>query len=220
MNLLLAEELIVLSIDKQTGGPVFYDAWNRIKAGIPAAILMELALMKRIFCRHGMVLPLRLQRTGDEYLDRVLLLIARAQSPKSINFWISQIPEEISNIEERAITRLVDRGILGREMRPHKFGIRMHYPLQDPKLVDDILERIRNFALQGEIKDYHTYTLLYLIESCEMGRILETQLANYKEERIFALIEEETRTTKQYFKEMLSSLNDIISRGTVPTINV
>ena len=211
--LLLAEELILVSIHPEQGGEVFFNAWKHVKAGIAGALLMDLALVKRIFCRQGKIIVLTPKRTGNEILDRILGNMLRSPSQKSIDFWVSEIQEDLGNIMERLLEGLQNRGVIQKEAHKYKFGIKMHYPIQQPVFQTEILERMRSFRVENgqEINDYRTYTLLYLLP-CELCHVLQNYTRNYNRAQVFALIDQETRSTKQYVKEMLCTINSFIAR--------
>ncbi|MHA1520104.1 MAG: GOLPH3/VPS74 family protein [Promethearchaeota archaeon] len=218
--LLLAEELILVSIHPENGGEIFYHAWNHVKAGIAGALLMDLALIKRIFCRHGKIILLSPKRTGNEILDRILGNIQRSPSQKSIEFWVSEIRDDLGKIMELLLENLIKRGAIQQEARKYKFGIKMHYPILKPDLRTEILERMRSFRVEDGnlIDDYRTYTLLYMMQSCGLCHVLQNFTRNYNRTQVFDLIKQETRTTKQYVKEMLCSINTYITKR--PTITI
>ncbi len=219
--LLLAEELILVSIHPEHGGEVFYNAWKRAKSGIAGAFLMDLALIKRIFCRHGKIILLSPKRTGNAILDRILGNIQRSSSQKSIDFWVSEIQDEIGWFMGKLLENFENRGIIRKETRKHKFGIKMHYPIQKPALRTDIMERMRLFYVDnGTIEDYRTYTLLYLLQSCDLCHVLRDYTRNYNRAQVFALIDQETRSNKQYVKEMLCCINSFITKRPIISISV
>ena len=219
--LILAEELILVSIHPETGGEVFYHAWKQVKSGIAGALLMELALKKRIFSRHGKIILLSPKRTGNEILDRILGNIQRSSSHKSIDFWVSEIQDNMGYVMEKLLENFEKRGIIRKEARKHKFGIKMHYPIQKPALRTEIMERMRIFyADNGTIEDYRTYTLLYLLQSCDLCHVLRDYTRNYNRAQVFALIDQETRSNKQYVKEMLCCINSFISKRPIISIAV
>jgi golgi phosphoprotein 3 len=220
--MLLAKELLLLTINEQDGGEIFYHAWKKANAGVAGALLMDLALEKRIFCRHGKVIVLLKKRTGNEILDRILGNIIRSDSPKSIEFWVDEIQDDLGNVSERIIDQLEEEGILERVALPHKFGIKMHYPLTNPQIRRQILERIRLFSAYSAntkfIEDYRTYTLIYLLRSCELCNIVREYLQNVKVRDLVELLNREGRTTKQYVKEMLCSIRAHIAQRPAITL--
>ncbi|MHA1673181.1 MAG: GOLPH3/VPS74 family protein [Promethearchaeota archaeon] len=219
---MLAEELILVSIHPETGGEVFYHAWKQVKTGIAGALLMELALEKRIFSRYGKVILLSPKRTGNEILDRILGNIQRSPSQKSIDFWVSEIQDNMGYVMEKLLENFEKQGIIRKEARKHKFGVKMHYPIQKRALRTEILERMRSFRVneRNEIGDYRTYTLLYLMQSCELCQILRNYTRNYNRAQVFDLIDQETRSNKQYVKEMLSCINSFITKRQIISIAV
>ncbi|MHA1777581.1 MAG: hypothetical protein DRO88_05135 [Promethearchaeia archaeon] len=223
--MLVAEELILMSLHPKYGTEVFFNAWKQVKSGIAGALLMDLALKKRIFCRKGRVILLSSKSTGDHILNEILRNIARSDNPKSIEFWVSEIQSNIQNLQDRLIERMIERKIIQREIYPGKFGMRVAYPMIKSRIYWDIIDRIRALTKAKEIQDFQTFTLIYIMQSCGLSRIFKTRKVlvprvEISPDWIFKLIEQEKRTTKQYVKELLGNIHAYISRDHVVSLAV
>ncbi|MCF2138431.1 MAG: GPP34 family phosphoprotein [Candidatus Lokiarchaeota archaeon] len=223
--MLVAEELILMSISPENGSEIFFNAWKNVKAGIAGALIMDLALLRRIFCRNGKIILLSTKSTGDHLLNEILANIQRSDSAKSIDFWVSEIHSNIRNLQDRLIERMVNQGIIEREIHPAKFGMKTYYPIVKKEIYRDILNRIQSLEYANEIQDFHTYTLVYILQSCGLNKLFRSHHMNLptvriSSSKIFSLIEQEKRTTKQYVKELLCNISTYISREHVISIAV
>lgn len=211
--MLLSEELVMVTISRENGGELFYHAWKHAQSGVAGALMMDLALQKRIFCRKGQVIVLSTKKTGDALLDRVMGNIMRSDTQKSIDFWVSEIHMDMGDLMERIIERLINKGYIGKEIRPSKFGYKECYPMtpEGMQAQTEIFNRIHTFQWNtSEIGDYATFSLMFLLHTCKMDKILNCTGELSPENRVSTLLQSETRSTKQYVKELLVSIDTII----------
>lgn len=223
--MLVAEELILMGLNPSNGKEVFFNAWKQVRSGIAAALLMDLALQKRIFCRKGKVILLSTKSTGDHILNEILHNISRSDNPKSIEFWVSELQSNIRNLQDRIIERMIEKEIITQEIRAGKFGMKMAYPIKNINIYWDIINRINDLTRTTEIHDFQTFTLIYIMQSCGLTRIFQKNnilipRVEISPDWIFRLIEQEKRTTKQYVKELLGNIHAYLSREHVMSMAV
>jgi Golgi phosphoprotein 3 (GPP34) len=146
-DLLLAEELLLLSLDDEKGSN---QARSSLGPGLGGALLIELTEMGALRVDGEGNLVAGGPRPEDPILGEVLDAVAAADRPRGAKHWVHQLPGQLKPLRQRLAERLVDRGILDEE-RKALLGMTVsrRYPEQDPAPEQALRERLLG-ALTGD----------------------------------------------------------------------
>ncbi len=168
----LAEELLVFLLDKQSGHltPVSDRTLHHALAG---AVLMDLALEGRIDTdieRLVMVDPTPL---GDGLLDPALARIAEDVGGHDTAHWIERLatPEIAGRVQDGAIARLIERGILERDSGGFLSLTRLvrrarRYPVSDGEWPREIDARIMGILFADDVPHPRDAMLIAIVHAC------------------------------------------------------
>lgn len=111
--LTFVEEILLLMLDDQDGRLVDLprSAMNGVIAG---AVLMDLAMHDRIDSDLQELRVVNKTPTGDPLLDGTLASLSGAEG-RSSSAWVEDVARDADDLRERALARLVSRGILRKE---------------------------------------------------------------------------------------------------------
>jgi hypothetical protein len=174
--LTVLEEFLLLALDDQAG-----DFWplprSVFDCGTACAVLMDLMKQGRVDCDLRNLFVVTALPVEDDILDPVLraLALEPVLATRSITDELRFLADEGEALRERALQRLVDRGILKREDRKilWVFGTRRYPILQDKELREAKL-RVLNVVMGDEIPDPHDIMLVALVEACGLFRHILT----------------------------------------------
>ncbi|MET9689002.1 GPP34 family phosphoprotein [Streptomyces sp. NPDC006514] len=169
MRITLAEEIMLLSLDDESGA-----ARQRQSAGwaVAGALLLELVLAERVSV-SGKYLELRsTESTGEELLDgRIRLMEAwlRSRGKRRASDWLTKDqPKAVG----AALERLSERGLVVAQV--HKvFGVfpQRRYPEADGTVERALRERLHAVVIGGAEPDERTAGLIALIHSAKLHRL-------------------------------------------------
>ena len=164
----IAEEVLLLSVDDETG--IFlYGPDVHIELALSGAILMDLALLNRIDTDPERLFVVDATLTGDEILDEVLARVAGSRRERTTEDWLSDLREEAGGIRGRLIDRLVRRGVLERvEDRVLGMFSTWRYPVVDGRADREIRRRIVNVLFNDEIPDPRDVMIVDLVVACDL----------------------------------------------------
>ncbi|MFJ3513335.1 GPP34 family phosphoprotein [Streptomyces sp. NPDC090131] len=169
MRITLAEEIMLLSLDDESG-----TARQRQSVGwaVAGAILLELVMAERVSV-SGKYLELRnTEPTGEQLLDgRIGLMEAwlRGRSKRRVTDWLTK---DQTKAVGAALERLGERGLVVAEV--HKvFGVfpQRRYPEADGTVERALRERLQGVVLDGAEPDGRTAGLIALIHSAKLHRL-------------------------------------------------
>jgi hypothetical protein len=167
VDITIAEELLLLSHDEETGRPNISEA--AVDVTLTAAVLAELTLAGRFRYVEGRLEVLDPTPTGDDELDKVLRDIA-ASKPRETRFWLDRLtnPTRRWNL----LKRLAERGVLSEE-HGKVLGLfrTTKYPERDPGVEREIRRRVRD-VLDGAAPDERVSVLVTLVGACGLGQKL------------------------------------------------
>jgi len=112
--LTLVEEIVLLSLDDETGAHLPLPPFA-LGLGMAGAVLADLSMAGRISTDGPQVKALNADPTGNPLLDPWLALIAKESQEHSVHYWLSIFANEKKEIESEALAHLIERGILKRE---------------------------------------------------------------------------------------------------------
>lgn len=172
LTLRLAEELILLLLDKESGAlaPV---PDRPMRCAIGAAVLMDLALEDRIDTDLERLFALDSTPVGDDLLDPCLALIAAAAETRDTAWWIDRLaePKHADAMRSRAVDRLVERGIVEREsggLLSLGRGVARsrRYPMVDGEAGREVELRVMTALLSDEVPLPRDIMLISLVHAC------------------------------------------------------
>jgi golgi phosphoprotein 3 len=160
------EEIVLLQLDDSQGKFVNLPlaAADVVLAG---AALMELALDNRVDADLTHVIVVDPKPTGDDILDDVLRKLAEAEPELTAAAILERISRDAEQYAERALKRLVAKGILREEDGRFLWVFRTRrYPVIDDQEQREVKARLRQVLLTDEIPDPRDVVLICLIDAC------------------------------------------------------
>ena len=146
MDLLLAERLLLISLDPRTGKTTSRPS-QALHLALAGALVMDLLLLGRARLENGRVVALG--PTGDLLLDQTLNRIVTDRRPRTLKHWIRALGDP----RRQLLGRLVERGVLVEQ--PHRvlgvFPSPRHLLVQ-PAALQETVGPLRA-ALTGETPD-------------------------------------------------------------------
>ncbi len=161
-----AEEILLLLLDDQDGTFVPVPEWS-MQCALAGAVLMDLALANRIDTDLNSLVLVDKQPTGDDLLDPTLERIAGDSGAHDARYWVELVAAEADDIRDRALARLVERGVLSREENRFLWVFQSRrYPLIDGKAEREVKLRLMGVLFSDEIPDPRDIVILSLVDSC------------------------------------------------------
>lgn len=163
-----AEEILLLALDDESGGFVPLPA-NALDFALTSAVLMELAQAGRIDTDLEQLVVVSDEPLGDPVLDPILAAIARSKETYNAQRWVSVLAQEATPIRERALDKLVERGILRREKHKLLWVLgKRRYPVVDSTEQREVKLRILGIVLSDEIPDPRDVVIIALADACRL----------------------------------------------------
>lgn len=211
--LTLPEELILLVLDDEDGTmlPVPQRTLDFALAG---AVLMDLALRNRVDSDPERIWISDSSPTGEPVLDNALAQVAEARGETlSAESWLQAIAQEPGKVQDEALARLVERGILRQEERRFLwvFDTR-RYPVVDDKEEREVKLRIMGVLFSEEIPDPRDVAMICLVDACNLfedllgRRELEKVRDRIAVVRKLDLIGQATQTTVREIERVVSAM--------------
>ncbi len=165
------EEILLLlhSEDRGDFAPGLTPDWlHTVLAG---AVLMDLALENRIDTDLERLILVDATPLEDDLLDPTLAEIARDTEVRDTSYWVAQTAKRGDEFYDKALARLVNRGILESESGGVFFLSRLvsrsrRYPVIDGRTVEEVQLRIMRMLFSDEIPDPHDVALICLADAC------------------------------------------------------
>ena len=183
-NLRFAEEIILLLLRDEDGRFIQIPTWSMDYA-IAGAVLMDLAMENRIDTDLENLILIDSSPVGDDILDPVLAEVT-AGGNNDTRYWVEQVSRKGAEIREKALDRLVERGILEKEDDRFLWVFRSRrYPTLDGDAEREVKLRILNVLFSDEIPDPRDQMIICLADACGIfPRILSRQEHARASERI------------------------------------
>ena len=177
--LLSAEEFLLFLLDERNGTllPMTERTEHLVLAG---AVLMDLELANRIDTDLDNLTLSNPAPLGDDMLDPVLADIVGAEETHDALYWVERTARRGHAIRERAIARLVSRGIL---LEPGDDGLlsltpevahARRYPSTNGVAQEDVKLRIMRVLFSDDIPDPADIVIISLVDACDVWRKLLT----------------------------------------------
>ena len=165
MKLRFVEEIILLLLEDEGGRFVRVPTWS-MNYALAGAVLMDLALEDRIDTDLESLVLIDSAPTGDGLLDPTLAEIA-ASEPHDTRHWVEHIAQSADAIQEQALARLVDHGILERHDERFLWVFRSRrYPAVDGTAEREVKLRIMDVLFSDEIPDPRDVVIICLADAC------------------------------------------------------
>ncbi len=185
--LTLAEEIVLLMLDDE-GGKFLYVPEHSLRAALAGAVLMELAFRGKIDADPDSLFILDTMSTEDGMLDSILKQIAAEAERHDCSYWIQYLGREAYRIQQVALQRLCDAGILRAEDKSFLWVFKSRrYPVRDDLAEKEVKQRIMALLFSDEIPDPRDIAIVGLAESC---RLFERMFSRSEYERVRGRIEE------------------------------
>ena len=175
----LAEEIVLLIIDQQSGEVRHSLTDHARNFVIGGAVLMDLSLENRIDTDLDQLFLVDSTPLNDDLLDPALAEIAAETETRDTRYWLARIAGQGEQIREKATARLIEHGILSPEENGRVFMSLVvsrvrRYPVIEGKTLEDIESRIMRTIFGDEIPDPRDTLIIALADAC---RVFESILS-------------------------------------------
>ena len=172
----IAEELILLMLDEQSGYLEMVPGWD-FSCVMAGAVLADLALERRVETDLERLYLVDSTPTGDGLLDPTLKDIAASEEKSDAQFWIERNTRHADEIVAATLDRLVARNILthqtggfwGLSRDVSRSGT---YPTQANETRGESKARVLSVILNDEIPDPRDAILVALMHTCGGFKLL------------------------------------------------
>lgn len=167
-----AEEVMLLLLNDEDGRFVRVPDWS-LSYALSGGVLMDLALEDRIDTDLEKLVLVSDTPVGDDLLDPTLADIVQAEDKRDARFWVERTAAWSDEIRERALARLVARGIL--ETRDDRFlwvFRARRYPVVDGKAEREVKLRIMEVLFSNELPSPRDVVIICLADACGLLRRL------------------------------------------------
>ena len=162
-SIALAEELLLLAYDDQTGKAT--GSRIGLDLGMAAAVLVDLALAGRIAYVDGYLKVIDSSPIGDPIADLVLAKAAEDE-PHTPAQWLQRLRHRLRT---RVLEDLVSRGVVRDVDETQMEFIHVHrYPTTDPAYEAEIRGRLAGALTSEGFCDERTAALATLLSACRM----------------------------------------------------
>ena len=175
-----AEEILLLLHDEDRGDFAPGLAQHSLNIALAGAVLMDLALENRIDTDLARLFLADATPLEDDLLDPTLADIARDTDTRDTNYWLAQTTKRGDEIRDKALTRLVNRGILEAESEDIFLLSRLvsrsrRYPTIDGKTLEEVRLRIMRVLFSDEIPDPRDIVIICLADACGVFKNILSQ---------------------------------------------
>lgn len=137
---------------------------------LAGAVLMDLALENRIDTDPEHLILVDATPLADDLLDPILADIAQDTGARDLGYWVAQTAKQGDEIRDKALARLVNRGILEAESEGIFSLSRLvsrsrRYPAIDGQRVEEVRLRIMRVLFTDEIPDPRDIVIICLADA-------------------------------------------------------
>lgn len=185
MILNCTEELILLSIDDQTNS--FYRITNiNFNVALIGALLMDLALRKRIDVDLEGIYVLSTEPTGDKFLDAILENLIETEAGNQPAVLVGQLYNSMGHLKDKLLQDLEEKGIIKvSQCKVLWLFKKRRYPIIDQKEEEEVLSRIRKTVLTDVDPEPRDLALIALLNICNlMDKIFTNDELEQRSERL------------------------------------
>lgn len=215
MVLTFAEELLLLVHDEKRGS--FHDMQDMLfDAALGGAVLMDLAIRNRIDTDLEKLVVLDRTPTGEKLLDHGLAALGRDPTIATTADALDLLRKEGAAIQEMALERLVERGILRRDAQRILWVFETRrYPLIDGKDLREVKLRISELIFSDAIPDPSDVVIISLANACGLlGRVFSEDEVRRSRARIEQLAKFDLigQATDAMLMELSTALTTVLMR--------
>ncbi|MEA2151595.1 MAG: hypothetical protein QOD69_3425 [Solirubrobacteraceae bacterium] len=165
--LTLAEELMLLALDDETGKG---SARSGLDQGLAGAVLCELVLAGRIAIIDDRVVLRADGIIGEPVEDAVLAQVAAREKPRKPADWVGRLA---GGVRRDVLARLQERGLIRAE-RHRVLGLlpSTRYPEADGSAEREVRERLDAVLAGGARPDERTAALIAIAQAARVGAAL------------------------------------------------
>ena len=185
MLLNCAEELILLAIDDQTNS--FYRITSiNFNVALIGALLMDLALRKRIDVNLEGIYVLSTEPTGDKFLDAILENLIETEAGNQPAVLVGQLYNSMGHLKDKLLQDLEEKGIIKvSQCKVLWLFKKRRYPVIDQKEEEEVLSRIRKTVLTDVDPEPRDLALIALLNICNlMDKIFTNDELEQRSERL------------------------------------
>ncbi len=169
IKLSIAEEFLLLALDDEKG-VVQNQPFMGLEFGLSGAVLMELALLKRIKAEQKQLIVINDASTGNQIFDDALAMISQQQDDEDAKYWVWKLGIHIQEIKDYFIGHLIELGILEQKEKNILWIYRWKcYPMLDDQAEREVKERIRETILNDIPPLPRDVVLISLMRSCNLA---------------------------------------------------
>lgn len=173
MTLTIAEEILLLVLDEETGKVQATMPVHSLRNAVSGALLMELALHDRVDTDLHQLVVIDPAPLGEPMLDLALSRIVEDGENRPTGHWVRVFGDDYESVQPQLIGRLVERGIL--EWREDRllwvFGTR-RYPVVDGRPLRDVKRRMMDVLLSDVIPAPRDVVIICLADACALWSTL------------------------------------------------
>ena len=175
-----AEEILLLLHDEDRGDFAPGLAPHSLNIALAGAVLMDLALENRIDTDLDHLFLVDATPLEDDLLDPTLADIARDTDTRDANYWLAQTAKRGDEIRDKALARLINRGILESQSEDIFLLSRLvsrsrRYPTIDGQTVEEVQLRIMRVLFTDEIPDPRDIVIICLADACGVFKNILSQ---------------------------------------------
>ncbi len=206
------EEILLLLL-RDDDGKFTSIPQSSMDRAIAGSVLMELAMENRIDTDLEHLILVDATPVGDSLLDPTLAMIVEGEGQQhDARHWVEQISRQAPDIREKALDRLVDRGILEQEDDRFLWVFRSRrYPMIDGHAEREVKLRIMGVLFSNEIPSPRDVVIICLAHACGIfgellsKRELEQATARIEQVRKLDLIGQAMTQSIQDFEMWLAN---------------
>ena len=175
-----AEEILLLLHNEDRGDFAPGLAPHSLNIVLAGAVLMDLALENRIDTDLEHLFLVDATPLEDDLLDPTLADIAQDTDTRDASYWVAQTAKRGDEIRDKALARLVNRGILESEsedilLLSSRVSRSRRYPTIDGQTVEDVRLRIMRVLFTDEIPDPRDIVIICLADACDVFKNILSQ---------------------------------------------
>ena len=162
------EELLLLALDDEKGKIIFSSS-SALPYGLRGALLLELALAKKIDVVNKKLVVIDNSPTEDSLLNNALEILTNHHKEKKVKYWVSKLKSKMKKVRQDLLSGLMDKGII--EKRDEKILWLIptkRYPTKNPIPENNVRTRIIDIVLHNKEADERSLMLISLINSCSL----------------------------------------------------
>lgn len=169
MDLTLADQLLLLALDDETG-KTYGATHGTLEYGLVGALLIELALRGRLdLADEKRLIAADASPTGDPLLDEALGHIAASEKIRDAKGWVGRLHGQLRQLKGRLTERLVEGGILRHEAGRFLLIFPTNrYPAQDRSRELEARAQLNALLLGQADPDPRTAALAQLAEAVKL----------------------------------------------------